>query len=238
MNRRDTLISLSGAALFAALPGAVSAAFAEEAKAEAFTLPPLGYAYEALEPHIDSATMKIHHTGHHAAYVKAMNEVATKVEGLAARPIVETLSDLASIPEEHRTKVRNNLGGHFNHTLYWDLMTPGGAKEPSGDLKSAIDGAFGGTDKLMEAVNKAGTGRFGSGWAWLVVGKDKKLAVMSTPNQDTPHMEAGAKPVIGVDVWEHAYYLKHQNKRGDYLKAWWNVLNWDKAAENFKKASA
>lgn len=238
MNRRAALFTLTGALAATATLRSTRLAFAEEAKADAFTLPPLGYGYEALEPHIDTATMKVHHTGHHAAFIKNLNELAPKVEGLASRPIADVLANLASIPEEHRTKVRNNLGGHFNHTLYWDLMSPGGPKEPTGDLKSAIDGAFGGTDKLIEEVNKAGLARFGSGWAWLVVGKDKKLAVLSTPNQDTPHMDAGAKPVIGVDVWEHAYYLKHQNKRGDYLKAWWNTLNWDKAAENFKKAQA
>jgi Fe-Mn family superoxide dismutase len=228
MNRRDALLTLSAAAALAAAPRFAGAALAEETKAEAFTLPPLGYAYEALEPHIDTATMKVHHTGHHAAFIKALNELAPKVE---------VLGNLAGVPDEYRTKVRNNLGGHFNHSLYWDLMTPGGAKEPAGDLKSAIDGAFGSTEKLMEEVNKAGLGRFGSGWAWLVVDKDKKLAVINTPYQDTPHMDAGAKPVIGVDVWEHAYYLKHQNKRADYLKAWWNVVNWDKAAANFKAAS-
>jgi Fe-Mn family superoxide dismutase len=237
MNRRDALLTLSAAAALAAAPRFAGAALAEETKAEAFTLPPLGYAYEALEPHIDTATMKVHHTGHHAAFIKALNELAPKVEVLATKPIAEVLGNLAGVPDEYRTKVRNNLGGHFNHSLYWDLMTPGGAKEPAGDLKSAIDGAFGSTEKLMEEVNKAGLGRFGSGWAWLVVDKDKKLAVINTPYQDTPHMDAGAKPVIGVDVWEHAYYLKHQNKRADYLKAWWNVVNWDKAAANFKAAS-
>jgi Fe-Mn family superoxide dismutase len=156
---------------------------------------------------------------------------------MATKPVDEILSNLAAVPEGVRGLVRNNLGGHWNHTFFWELMTPGGAKAPAGDLKSAIDGAFGDFDKMKAAVKAAGLGRFGSGWAWLVVGKDKKLAVISSANQDSPQME-GAKGVIGVDVWEHAYYLKHQYKRGDYIDTWWNVVNWDKAADNFKKATA
>jgi Fe-Mn family superoxide dismutase len=134
--------------------------------------------------------------------------------------------------------VRNNLGGHWNHTFFWELMTPGGAKAPAGDLKSAIDGAFGDVEKMKAAVKASGLGRFGSGWAWLAVGKDKKLTVFNTLNQDTPHMDMGAKAVIGIDVWEHAYYLKHQYRRGDYIDAWWNVVNWNKAADNFKRATS
>lgn len=237
MNRRDAIKSIAATTAAAMAAKGSTLAFAEEA-APAFTLPPLGYGYDALEPHIDTATMKVHHTGHHQAYVTALNTLAGKVPDLTKKPIDVILSDLTVIPEDSRTGVRNNLGGHYNHTFFWDLMTPGGAKEPGGDLKAAIDTAFGSKDKLIEDVNKAATGRFGSGWAWLVVGKDKKLSVVATPYQDTPHMELGAKPVIGVDVWEHAYYLKHMNMRADYLKAWWNTVNWDKAAANFKKASA
>jgi Fe-Mn family superoxide dismutase len=145
------------------------------------------------------------------------------------------LADLSKVPEAVRTGVRNNVGGHWNHSFFWELMTPGGAKGPSGDLKSAIDAA-GGLTALIDKINAAGGARFGSGWAWLVVNKDKKLDVISTANQDTP-LELGAKAVVGVDVWEHAYYLKYQNRRPDYLKAWWNTVNWDKAGANFKKAA-
>ena len=141
------------------------------------------------------------------------------------------------MPDAVRTPVRNNLGGHWNHTFFWELMTPGGAKAPAGDLKSAIDGTFGDFDKMKAAVKQAAVGRFGSGWAWLAV-KDKKLTIFNTPYQDTPHMDNAAMAVAGIDVWEHAYYLKHQYKRGDYVDAWWNVVNWDKAAANFKKATA
>ena len=201
-------------------------------------MPPLGYANEALEPHIDAKTMQIHHDNHHAAYVNNLNGLVDKWPDLATKPIDEILSNLCSRAGSACARlVRNNLGGHWNHTFFWELMTPGGAKAPAGDLKSAIDGAFGDFDKMKAAVKAAGLGRFGSGWAWLVVGKDKKLAVISSANQDSPQME-GAKGVIGVDVWEHAYYLKHQYKRGDYIDTWWNVVNWDKAAANFKKASA
>lgn len=237
MNRRDAMMTIAATSAAAMALRASPVAFADDT-APAFTLPPLGYGYDALEPHIDTATMKVHHTGHHQAYVTNLNSLVAKVPELKTKPIVEILSDLTTVPEDSRAGVRNNLGGHFNHTFFWDLMTPGGAKEPGGDLKAAIDGTFGSKDKLVEDINKAALGRFGSGWAWLVVGKDKKLSVIATPYQDTPHMEIGAKPVIGVDVWEHAYYLRHMNKRADYLKAWWNTVNWDKAAENFKKATA
>lgn len=200
-----------------------------------FTLPPLGYAFDALEPHIDAQTMMIHHDRHHAAYVNAANQLAQRWPELGTTPIEKTLSNLSAAPEAVRAGVRNNVGGHWNHTFFWELMAPGGAKEPSGDLKSAIDSAFGGVVAMSDKVNAAGVSRFGSGWAWLVVDKDKKLDIISTANQDTP-IELGAHAVVGVDVWEHAYYLKYQNRRPDYLKAWWNTVNWTKAAENFKKA--
>jgi superoxide dismutase, Fe-Mn family len=237
MNRRDAIKAVAATTAAAMALKTSGLAFAGEA-APAFALPPLGYGYDALEPHIDSATMKVHHTGHHQSYVTQLNTLAGKVPELKTKSIEEILSNLSSVPEDSRTGVRNNLGGHFNHTFFWDLMTPGGAKDPTGDLKAAIDGGFGSHDKMVEELTKSGMARFGSGWAWLVVGKDKKLAIISTANQDTPHMDHGAKPVIGVDVWEHAYYLKHMNKRADYLKDWWNTVNWDKAAANFKKATA
>jgi Fe-Mn family superoxide dismutase len=213
----------------------ITRAFAQSAPGP-FKLPPLGYAFDALEPHIDAKTMEIHHDKHHAAYVDNANKLVQGWPDLATTPIETILSDLSAVPEKVRTGVRNNVGGHWNHTFFWELMTPGGPKEPTGDLKSAIDGAFGNTGALIEKVNASGGARFGSGWAWLVVGKDKKLDVVSTANQDTP-LELGARPVVGVDVWEHAYYLKYQNRRPEYLKAWWSTVNWAKAAENFKKAT-
>jgi Fe-Mn family superoxide dismutase len=236
MNRRDTLKFLLGATAFAGTTGVLGrgSAFAQ---AKPFVLPPLGYANDALEPNIDAKTMQIHHDNHHATYVNNLNGLVEKWPDLATKPIDEILTNLAAVPDAVRTPVRNNLGGHWNHTFFWELMTPGGAKAPAGDLTSAIDGAFGDVDKMKAAMKAAGLGRFGSGWAWLGVGKDKKLTVLSTGNQDSPQMEA-AKAVIGIDVWEHAYYLKHQYKRADYIDTWWNVVNWDKAAANFKKATA
>ncbi|MGZ3409839.1 MAG: superoxide dismutase [Xanthobacteraceae bacterium] len=201
-----------------------------------FKLPPLGYPYEALEPHIDAQTMNIHHTKHHQAYVNAANGFAEKWPQLGKQTLEETLANLSKVPEDIRTGVRNQVGGHWNHTFFWDLMTPGGGKEPTGDVKSAIE-QFGGLSGLIEKINAAGAGRFGSGWAWLVVNKSKKLEILSTANQDSPIIE-GNKAVLGVDVWEHAYYLKYQNRRPDYLKAWWNTVNWDKVSANLKKASA
>jgi Fe-Mn family superoxide dismutase len=156
----------------------------------------------------------------------------------AKRPLAEILSNLSTVPEAVRTPVRNAGGGHWNHTFFWDLMTPGGAKSPTADVAAAINGVFGSQEKMAEAFQAAAMGRFGSGWAWLAVGKDKKLSVFNTPYQDTPHMEQGAQPILGIDVWEHAYYLKHQYRRADYVKAWWNTVNWDKVAANFKKATA
>ena len=202
----------------------------------AHTLPPLPYAFDALEPHIDAKTMEIHHGKHHNAYVTNLNAALEPHAALQSKSIEALISDLNAVPEAIRTAVRNNGGGHYNHTLFWELMTPGGAKEPGGDLKSAIDAA-GGLASLIDKINAAGGARFGSGWAWLVVNKDKKLDVISTANQDTP-IELGAKAVVGVDVWEHAYYLKYQNRRADYLKAWWNTVNWDKAGASFKKGMA
>ena len=232
LDRRRFLTVTAAGAAAAAFP---RFAFAQEA-AKPFSLPPLGYPYEALEPHIDAQTMNIHHTRHHQAYVNNANAAVERWPELAKMKIEDVLRDLSKAPEAVRTAIRNNVGGHWNHTFFWDLMTPGGAKEPQGDLKAAIDQSFGGLDKMKERMNQAGAGRFGSGWAWLVVGKDGKLDVISTANQDTP-LELGVRStVLGVDVWEHAYYLKYQNRRPDYLAAWWNTVNWDKASANFKKA--
>ena len=197
-----------------------------------YELAPLPYAHNALEPHIDEQTMQIHHGKHHQAYVNNLNAALEKHPEITAS-FEEMLSDLAGVPEDIRGPVRNNGGGHWNHSFFWDLMTPGGSSTPVGSLGEAITATFGGLDALKEKINAAGVGRFGSGWAWLVV-KDGKLEVVSTANQDTP-LELGAKAVLGVDVWEHAYYLKYQNLRPKYLEAWWNVVNWDKAQTNFSK---
>ncbi|MCS7003276.1 MAG: superoxide dismutase [Dehalococcoidia bacterium] len=197
-----------------------------------FELPPLPYDYAALEPHIDAMTMQIHHDRHHATYVANLNAALEKHPELAGKTLEELLSDLAAVPEDIRTAVRNNGGGHANHTLFWEIMGPNGGGEPEGDLAYAIRAAFGSFDKFKEMVNQAGLSRFGSGWAWLSKNPDGTLRVESTPNQDTPLME-GRTPILGVDVWEHAYYLKYQNKRADYLAAWWNTVNWAAVAARY-----
>ncbi|HVL26078.1 MAG TPA: superoxide dismutase [Thermomicrobiales bacterium] len=200
----------------------------------AFELPPLQYAFDALEPYIDAKTMEIHHDKHHGTYVTNLNKA---VEGtdLASKSAEDLVRNLNQVPEGKRTAVRNNGGGHVNHTFFWELLTPGGSSEPTGALAEAITSTFGSVDALKEQVNAAGAGRFGSGWAWLVVDGSGNLAVVSTPNQDSP-LTDGQTPVVGVDVWEHAYYLKYQNKRPDYLQAFWNVVNWDVANQNYEKA--
>ncbi len=197
-----------------------------------YELAPLPYAHNALEPHIDEQTMQIHHGKHHQAYVNNLNAALEKHPEIDAS-LESMLADLSSVPEDIRGAVRNNGGGHWNHSFFWDLMTPGGASAPVGSLAEAITATFGGLDALKEKINAAGVGRFGSGWAWLV-SKGGKLEVVSTANQDTP-LELGATAVLGVDVWEHAYYLKYQNLRPKYLEAWWNVVNWDKAQANYSK---
>jgi len=199
-----------------------------------FTLPTLPYAANALEPHIDEQTMTIHHGKHHAAYVNNLNAALEGKAELEGKTLEELISNLDALPEAIRTAVRNNGGGHYNHSMFWEIMTPGGPKEPSGALADAIKAAFGDLETLKKQFNDAGVKRFGSGWVWLVL-KNGKLEVTSTPNQDNPLME-GVYPVMGNDVWEHAYYLKYQNRRPDYLAAWWNVVNWDKVAERFSQA--
>jgi superoxide dismutase, Fe-Mn family len=238
MNRRENLALIGGATVLTAgvLAGS-AAAQTPQASDTPFKLPPLGYGYDALEPHIDTATMLFHHDYHHAAYVKACNDAVPRWRELATTPVEKILADLDSVPAAVRDTVRNNLGGDWNHTFFWNLMTPGGSKQPSGELSAAIDSAFGSYSAMTEQLTSAALGRFGSGWAWLVVNASKKIAIVSTANQDTP-LALGARPVIGVDVWEHAYYLKHQNRRPEYLKAWLNVVNWDKALANYKNAMA
>ena len=200
----------------------------------AFELPPLPYANDALEPTIDAKTMEIHHDKHHQTYVTNLNNAIAGNAALEALSLEELITNLDKVPEDKRTAVRNNGGGHFNHSMFWLLMT-GDKTSPSGALKDAI-ADFGGLDALKDAVNKAGAGRFGSGWAWVVSGKNGKLEVVSTPNQDNPIMDSDKTPILGVDVWEHAYYLKYQNKRPDYLAAWWDVVNWDEVGKRYNAA--
>ena len=199
-----------------------------------YTLPPLPYALDALEPHIDAKTMEIHHGKHHQAYITNVN-TALEGTGVDAHPIEEVLKNINDVPEAKRQAVINNGGGHANHSLFWQIMAPNAGGKPSGDLAKAIDTEVGGFEKFQEEFSKAGTTRFGSGWAWLVVNKDKKLQVLSSANQDSPLMQ-GLTPILGMDVWEHAYYLNYQNRRPDYIKAFYNVINWPKVAEFYGAA--
>jgi superoxide dismutase, Fe-Mn family len=201
----------------------------------AHTLPALPYPANALEPHIDARTMEIHHDKHHAAYVTNLNKALESAPDLQNKSAEDLIKDLNAVPEGIRTAVRNNGGGHVNHTMFWEIMGPSGGGQPSGDLAQAINAAFGSFDAFVEKVNAAGAGRFGSGWAWLSLDGSGKLVVHSTANQDNPLME-GMRPILGVDVWEHAYYLNYQNRRPDYLKAWWNVVNWDAVASRYAAA--
>ncbi len=200
-----------------------------------FELPPLPYGFDALEPHIDARTMEIHHDKHHQAYVTNAN-AALEGTALADAPVEEVLKKLDTLPADTQGPVRNNAGGHYNHSLFWEIMGPGGGGDPSGDLLGAIEREFGSVDALRTQINAAGVGRFGSGWSWLVV-DGGTLAVVSTPNQDSP-LSAGKTPILGIDVWEHAYYLNYQNRRPDYLAAWWNVVNWDAVAGKYAAATA
>jgi len=200
----------------------------------AHELPPLPYAFDTLEPHIDARTMEIHHDKHHAAYVANLNKALDGHADLEKMSITELMGSLDRVPESIRTAVRNNGGGHLNHSMFWTLMKGGGGGEPGGELGDAVKSAFGSFDDFKTRFSQAGATRFGSGWAWLYV-RDGKLEVGSTPNQDSPVMEGG-KPILGLDVWEHAYYLHYQNRRPDYIAAWWNVVDWAKVAENFSKA--
>ena len=198
----------------------------------AYELPPLPYDYNALEPYIDEETMHLHHDKHHQAYVNNLNAALQGQSQFENMSVDDLMRQINNVPESIRTAVRNNGGGHANHSMYWQIMKPNGGGEPTGDLANAINSAFGSFDQFKAAFNDAGAKRFGSGWAWLVIGPDGKLAVTSSANQDSPLME-GQYPVMGNDVWEHAYYLKYQNKRPDYITAWWNVVNWDEVAKRF-----
>jgi Fe-Mn family superoxide dismutase len=199
------------------------------------SVPDLPYAFDALEPHIDARTMEIHHDKHHAAYVTNLNKALEGHDALAAKSVEDLLRGIDQVPESIRTAVRNHGGGHANHSLFWTVMGPGGGGRPGGALASAIDRDLGGFDAMKEKLSKAAVGQFGSGWGWLVVGGGK-LEVIARPNQDSPLME-GKTPILGVDVWEHAYYLKYQNKRPDYVEAWWNVIDWGAVGRRFAEAA-
>jgi len=200
-----------------------------------FEVPPLPYDYSALEPYIDTQTMQLHHDKHHAAYVNNLNAALEQHADLQNKPAEDLIRDLNSIPEAIRMAVRNNGGGHVNHSMFWQIMKPNGGGDPTGDIAAAIKESFGDFEELKKQFNDAGVKRFGSGWTWLVLGRDGKLAVMSTANQDNP-MSEGSYPIMGNDVWEHAYYLKYQNRRPEYLAAWWNVVNWDEINKRFMQA--
>jgi Fe-Mn family superoxide dismutase len=243
MTRRSAL-KTTAVITFAAVtfPGIVTeTAAAPATSGGSFTLPPLPYPLDALEPHIDARTMEIHHGKHHAAYVTNLNKAiadapANARESLTKESVEVLLRNLNSVPEGIRTAVRNNGGGHFNHSLFWQMMKKNGGGEPKGEVGKAIDSSFGSFSDFKTRFNEAATKVFGSGWAWLVW-QDGKLAIQSAPNQDSP-ISQNAKPLLGVDVWEHAYYLKYQNKRAEYLSAWWNVVNWDFVAEQHSKLKA
>jgi Fe-Mn family superoxide dismutase len=202
----------------------------------AFECPPLPYAYDALEPSIDERTMRIHHDKHHQGYVNKLNAALEGHAELQSKAVEDLLKDIDTVPQDIRTAVRNNGGGHANHSLFWTIMAPDGGGKPSGALADAIDSAFGSFDAFKQTFSSTATGQFGSGWGWLAVDSNGKLNVLSTPNQDSPYMQ-GLTPIMGVDVWEHAYYLKYQNMRGDYVSAWWDVVNWDEVAKRYEAAT-
>jgi superoxide dismutase, Fe-Mn family len=202
----------------------------------AYTLPPLPYPANSLEPYIDTKTMEVHHGGHHKAYVDNLNKALEGQADLQSKNVVDLLREINKVPEKIRTAVRNNGGGHANHTMFWEIMTKGGGGEPTGPLADDIKTTFGDFNAFKGKVKEAALGRFGSGWAWLVLAGGK-LQVLSAANQDSPYMD-GQIPVMGVDVWEHAYYLKYQNRRADYLSAWWNVVNWDEVAKRYERAKS
>ena len=239
-NRRNFIVATAlGAGLFGA-----GRAFAQQATNTApatassfpLQLPKLAFDYAALEPHIDARTMEIHLTKHHAAYIGNMNDIAAKVPELAQKAPLEILANLASVPEDVRTGVRNNLGGHVNHTMFWSIMGPNGG-QPEGELLAAINNDLGGLDKMKAAFNGFGVRQFGSGWVFVTVTREGRLAIVSRPNQDTPLMD-GQRVLMGIDVWEHAYYLNYQNRRADYLGAWWNVVNWQAVGARYAAAKA
>jgi Fe-Mn family superoxide dismutase len=240
LSRRHLFSAAAGAAAFAAMPRVVfaqtsAAPAAAPAPTGPFMLPPLSYPFNALEPHIDAKTMEIHHDRHHQAYVTNMNNVAKTNPQLGTTAIPDVLGNLNALNDDIKFTVRNNLGGHANHTMFWQIMGPGGGGKPEGDLLAAIDKDLGGMEKFQNDFNAAGGRQFGSGWVFVTVAKDGKLAIETRPNQDNPIMD-GKRALMGNDVWEHAYYLNYQNRRPDYLKAWWNTVNWKTVAERYAAA--
>jgi superoxide dismutase, Fe-Mn family len=234
MDRRSFVIGLGAMGSTGLIMNFPTAAFAVEATPPSpFKLPPLPYAFNALEPYIDRRTMEIHHDKHHAAYVTNLNNALAKYPKLQGRSLTSLLTGIEQLPPAIRTVVRNNAGGHANHSLFWEIMGPKAGGQPSGKIATAIDSAFGSFTAFQQKFEEAGMQRFGSGWAWLVQDKAGKLQIVTTPNQDSPLM-TGAKPLLGNDLWEHAYYLSYQNRRADYLKAWWQVLNWAEIERRFQ----
>ncbi len=231
LSRRDALVILGSIGSVAVAANVGHSPMAGE-RPQPFVLPALGYSFDALEPHIDARTMEIHLTKHHKAYVDNANKALEKLPGLKDYSAERLLSNLGVVPQSARAGVQNNVGGHVNHSLFWKLLTPGGPATPSGGLASAINSAFGSLEAFKTAFSNAASTRFGSGWAWLVAPKQGGLKILSTANQDSPLMEH-ATPIIGLDVWEHAYYLKYQNRRADYIQAFWKVLNWEVAGHRF-----
>lgn len=211
-----------------------SSVSAREPDAKKFAVPPLKYSYNALEPYIDEQTMKIHHDKHHEAYVSNLNKALDKYPELQGKTVEQLLLNINKVPSDIRETVRNNAGGHYNHTFFWDVMSPNKGGNPKGNIMKAIERDFGSTDNFKKLFKQTALDRFGSGWAWLLKDNSGKLSIMSTANQDTP-IQLGLKPIIAIDVWEHAYYLKYQNKRADYIDAWWNVVNWDRAEELYNE---
>ncbi|WP_441232850.1 superoxide dismutase [Bradyrhizobium sp. 930_D9_N1_4] len=236
MSRRHLMLAATGIAAIAAAPRVFAQAAAPAAAAGPFMLPPLTYPTAALEPHIDAKTMEIHHDRHHQAFITNLNNFAKDNPGIADKPLSEVLGNLAAVPDAIRTGVRNNLGGHANHTMFWQIMGPNGGK-PEGEVLAAIDRDLGGVEKFTTDFNAAGGRVFGSGWVFVTVDKDGKLAIETRPNQDNPMID-GKRALLGNDVWEHAYYLNYQNRRADYLKAWWNTVSWSKISERYAAAKA
>lgn len=238
LKRRNFLFlfgSTTGAAFFGSFPRLTIAQGEASGSNRPFELPPLPYDYDALEPYIDAETMRFHHDKHHASYTKNLNEAVNQYPELATKNAEDLLRDLDRIPEDIRTTVRNNGGGYVNHKMFWEIMSPDGGGEPTGAIAEAITSTFGSFDAFKEEFNTAGATQFGSGWAWLVLDSNGELKVMSMPNQDSPLME-GMYPIMGNDVWEHAYYLTYRNQRGEYLKQWWNVVNWEEINRRYEQA--
>jgi superoxide dismutase, Fe-Mn family len=243
MTRRQALKTTALTSAVCATAGILRTAIAQPSTAPAtaaaatgpFTLPPLPYEFDALEPHIDALTMQIHHDKHHAAYVANLNKAVADFPALGSKPVEALVTDLSAVPEKIRTAVRNQGGGHYNHTLFWKVMKKGGGGQPSGELLKAVEKQFRSFSGFKDEFTKSALGQFGSGWAWLVLGPNRQLAIESTPNQDSP-VSQHKQPLLGIDVWEHAYYLKYQNRRPEYVAAFFNVINWDWIADRYEKA--